>query len=169
LPAHLHAWTMSDESRIAFSCGNNQKSRNGIHAVAQAFSPLKYPIHGGRHTVRQRCFYTRVDVDKVDWAWTCRGDDAKIVALRKQGIERTESICPWGFEVTVPVGTSRNLSGFASYRALSVDSVLATLRAYFSAIFLIVLPPRIVNGTQRVFSMGTLEKPTPLRFLRRNQ
>src|SRR6516164_3119128 len=57
--------------------------------------PLKYPIHGGRHTVRQRCFYTRVDVDKVDWAWTCRGDDAKIVALRKQGIERTESICPW--------------------------------------------------------------------------
>jgi len=131
--------------------------------------PLKYPIHGGRHTVRQRCFYTRVDVDKVDWAWTCRGDDAKIVALRKQGIERTESICPWGFEVTVPVGTSRNLSGFASYRALSVDSVLATLRAYFSAIFLIVLPPRIVNGTQRVFSMGTLEKPTPLRFLRRNQ
>jgi len=94
LPAHLHAWTMSDESRIAFSCGNNQKSRNGIHAVAQTFSPLKYPIHGGRHTVRQRRLYTRVDVDKVDGPWPCRGDDAKIVALRKQGIERTESIRP---------------------------------------------------------------------------
>src|SRR6516162_4717301 len=85
---------MPDESRIAFSCGNNQKSRNGIHAVAQTFSPLKYPIHGGRHTVRQRRLYTRVDVDKVDGPWPCRGDDAKIVALRKQGIERTESIRP---------------------------------------------------------------------------
>src|SRR5215469_3525574 len=52
LPAHLHAWTMPDESRIAFSCGNNQESRNGIHAVAQTFSPLKYPIRGGRHAMR---------------------------------------------------------------------------------------------------------------------
>ena len=33
LPAHLHAWTMPDESRIAFFRRNNQKSRNGIHAV----------------------------------------------------------------------------------------------------------------------------------------
>src|SRR6266478_2097676 len=36
----------------------------------------------------------RVYVDKVDGTRTCGGEDAKIVALRKQGIERTESIRP---------------------------------------------------------------------------
>src|SRR6202041_3733095 len=36
----------------------------------------------------------RVYVDKVDGARTGGVEDAKIIALRKQGIERTESICP---------------------------------------------------------------------------
>src|SRR6266849_9163234 len=36
----------------------------------------------------------RVYVDKVDGTRTCRGEDAKIIALREQGIERTESIRP---------------------------------------------------------------------------
>src|SRR5216684_7937324 len=36
----------------------------------------------------------RVYVDKVDGTRTCGGDDAKIISLRKQGIERTESIRP---------------------------------------------------------------------------
>src|SRR5216684_8699785 len=85
---------MPDEPRIALSCWNNQKSRDGIDAVAQTLPPLKYPIHGGSHIVRQRRFNMRVYVDKVDGARTCGGDDAKIVALWKQGIERTESIRP---------------------------------------------------------------------------
>src|SRR6266404_5006121 len=36
----------------------------------------------------------RVYVDKVDGTRTSRGEDAKIIALREQGIERTESIRP---------------------------------------------------------------------------
>src|SRR5260370_35555139 len=36
----------------------------------------------------------RVYVDKVDGTRTCGGEDAKVIALRKQGIERTESIRP---------------------------------------------------------------------------
>src|SRR6266478_1831642 len=36
----------------------------------------------------------RVYVDKVDGTRTCGGEDAKIIALREQGIERTESIRP---------------------------------------------------------------------------
>src|SRR5258708_3087498 len=36
----------------------------------------------------------RVYADKVDGTRTCRGEDAKIIALREQGIERTESIRP---------------------------------------------------------------------------
>src|SRR6266550_1548627 len=94
LPPHLRAWTMPDETRVALSCGNNQKSRDGIHTVAQTLPPLKYPINGDGHTVRQRRFNMRVYVDKVDGARTCGGDDAKVIALRKQGIERTESIRP---------------------------------------------------------------------------
>src|SRR6266446_3573401 len=39
-------------------------------------------------------FNARVYVDKVDGARTCGGDDAKIVALWEQGIERTEGIRP---------------------------------------------------------------------------
>src|ERR1700723_1067453 len=36
----------------------------------------------------------RVHVDKVDGARACGGDDSKIIALWKQGIERTKSIGP---------------------------------------------------------------------------
>src|ERR1700758_1719214 len=33
LPAHLRAWTMPDETGVALSCWNNQKSGDGIHSV----------------------------------------------------------------------------------------------------------------------------------------
>src|SRR6266404_1185264 len=94
LPAHLHAWTMPDETGIALSRGNNQKSGDGIHSVSQTLPPLKDPIEGGSHTVRERRFNVRVYVDKVDGARSGCGEDAKIIALRKQRIERTESIGP---------------------------------------------------------------------------
>src|SRR5712692_5833989 len=81
LPAHLRAWTMPDEPRIALSRGNNQKSGDGIHSVSETLAPLKDPIDGSRHTVRQRRFNVRVYVDEVDGARTCGGDDAKIIAL----------------------------------------------------------------------------------------
>src|SRR5713101_4810745 len=94
LPVHLRAWTMPNEARVALSRWNSQKSRDGIHTVVQALAPLKDPIERGSHTVRQRRFHMRVYVDKVDGTRTCRGEDAKIIALREQGIERTESIRP---------------------------------------------------------------------------
>src|SRR5258708_30166964 len=94
LPAYLCARTVPDEPRIALSRRNNQKSVDGIHTVQQTLAPLKDPIEGGSHTVRERRFNMRVYVDKVHWAGTCGGDDAKIISLRKQGIERTESIHP---------------------------------------------------------------------------
>ena len=60
LPAHLHAWTMPDETRVALSRGNNQKPGDGIHSVSQTLAPLKDPIEGGSHTVRERRFNVRV-------------------------------------------------------------------------------------------------------------
>jgi hypothetical protein len=44
LPAHLSAWTISDKTRVTLPSGNNQKSGDGIHSVAPALAPLKYPI-----------------------------------------------------------------------------------------------------------------------------
>src|SRR5258708_3176370 len=60
LPAHLCAWTMPDETGVALSCGNGQNSRDGIYTVAQTLAPLKDPIEGGSHIVRQRRFNARV-------------------------------------------------------------------------------------------------------------
>src|SRR6266851_1051510 len=81
LPAQFRARTVPDEACVALSLRNNQKSRNGINSVSQALPPLKDPIDGGRHSVRQRCFHARVCVNKVDWAGASRGKNAKIIAL----------------------------------------------------------------------------------------
>ncbi len=81
LPAHFRARTVSDEACITLSCGNNQKSGDGVHSVSQALPPLKDPIDGGSHAVRQRRFNARVYVNKVDGAGASRGENAKIIAL----------------------------------------------------------------------------------------
>src|SRR5882724_2135555 len=94
LPAHFRAWTVSDEARATFSRGNDQKSGDGIHSIAQALPPLKDPIDGGSHAVRQRRFSARVYVNKVDGAGSSRGENAKIIALRKQRIECAEGVRP---------------------------------------------------------------------------
>src|ERR1700688_2254591 len=94
LPAHFHARTVSDEACIALSCRNNQKSGDGVHSISQALPPLKDPIDGGSHAVRQRRFSARVYVNKVDGAWARRGENAKIIALGEQRIERSECVRP---------------------------------------------------------------------------
>ena len=93
LPAHFRARTMPDETRVALSCGNDQESWNGIHSVSHALPPLEDPIHGHSHVARQRRFNVRMCVDEVDRARPSGGEDAKIVAFRKQGIERAEWVC----------------------------------------------------------------------------
>src|SRR6202521_1734979 len=94
LPAHFHARTVSDEACIALSCRNNQKSGDGVHSISQDLPPLKDPIDGGSHAVRQRRFSARVYVNKVDGAWARRGENAKIIALGEQRIERSECVRP---------------------------------------------------------------------------
>ena len=81
LPVNLRARPVSNEARIAVSRGNNQKSGDGIHSVSQTLPPLKNPIDGDSHAVRQRRFNARVGVDKVDGTRASRGENAKIIAL----------------------------------------------------------------------------------------
>src|SRR5712675_1474280 len=94
LPPYFEARTMPDEPRIALSRGNNQKSGDRVHSISQALPPLKDPIDGGSHAVRQRRFSARVYVNKVDGAGSSRGENAKIIALRKQRIECAEGVRP---------------------------------------------------------------------------
>ena len=93
LPSHFRARTVPDETRVALSCGNNQKSWNGIHSVSHTLPPLEDPIDGHRHVAGQRHFNARMCVDEVNRARASGGEDAKIVAFRKQGIERAERVC----------------------------------------------------------------------------
>ena len=60
--------------------------------LSQALPPLKDPIDGGRHSVRQRCFRARVYVNKVDGAGASRGKNAKIIALGEPPIECAEGV-----------------------------------------------------------------------------
>src|SRR6266481_3824469 len=92
LPAHFRARTVSDKACITLSCGNNQKSGDGVHSISQALPPLKDPIDGGRHTVRQRRFNARVCVNKVHGPGTGGGDDAKIIALGERSEEHTSEL-----------------------------------------------------------------------------
>src|SRR6266700_2389661 len=94
LPANLRARTVSNETRVALSCRNNQKSGDGVNSISQTLPPLKDPIDGGSHAVRQRRFNARVYVNKVDGAGAGRGEDAKIIALREQRIEGAERVLP---------------------------------------------------------------------------
>src|SRR5438270_4891428 len=94
LPANLRARTVSNKTRVALSCRNNQKPGNGVHSVSQTLPPLKDPIDGDSHTPRQRCFNARVCVNEVDRPGASRGENAKIVALREEGIERAEGVRP---------------------------------------------------------------------------
>ena len=73
--------------------GIMQKSWNGIHTVSHTFPPLEDPIDRHRHVAGQRHFNARMCVDEVNRAGAGGGDDAKVVAFRKQGIERTERMC----------------------------------------------------------------------------
>ena len=81
LPAQFGAWTVSDETCVALSRRNNQKSGDGVHSISQARPPLEDPIDGDSHTLRQRRLSARVCVDKADGAGASRGENAKIIAL----------------------------------------------------------------------------------------
>src|SRR5216684_1968688 len=148
---------MPNETRVALSCGNNQKSRYGIHTVAQILPPLKDPIEGGSHTVRESRFNMRVYVDKVDGTRTSRGDDAKIIALRKQGIERTQSIRPrivatgdvyLGAESWFERNGRKPVTGFRCHSPC--PDICGTEAAKLPKCFIVEIPTgfRLSNGTR---------------------
>ena len=93
LPAHFRARTVPDETRVALSCGNNQKPRDGIHAVQKALSPIENPIGRECHAMAPLCLYARVNVSEIDRSGTGIRDNPKVVSHRKQWIERSQRVC----------------------------------------------------------------------------
>src|SRR5580700_8229522 len=53
LPSHLHPRPVADEPCAAVAGWDEQKPRNGIHAVGQAFPPLHNHVSRNRHALRK--------------------------------------------------------------------------------------------------------------------
>src|SRR5580698_7776700 len=93
LPANLRTRPVSYESCPTIIPRSDQESRHRVDAIRKALSPLNYPIDGQRHIMRECRFDVRMNVDEVDRAGTCCGQDAKVIALWKKWIERSQGVC----------------------------------------------------------------------------
>ena len=92
LPADLCSGPVSDKTGAAAICSPDQKSWDRIHAVLEALSPLKNPVDGYGHSVGESCFDMRVDVNEVDWARACSGQNSEVVSFWKKRIEGAERV-----------------------------------------------------------------------------
>src|ERR1700757_3162197 len=92
LPTNLRARPIPDVTRFACIAGADQASRYVVDAIVKALSPLHDPIKRGGDIVRQCYLDVRMNIYKVEWAWSGRSQDTEIVALRKERIERAQSI-----------------------------------------------------------------------------
>ena len=67
LGAALLAWHhYEDKPRAATACGGEQKPRNGIHAVGQAFPPLHNQVRRNRHAAWKFRLQPRMHVNEID-------------------------------------------------------------------------------------------------------
>src|SRR5580704_14368468 len=90
LPTNLRARPIPNVARLACIAGADQASRYVVDAIVKTLSPLHDPIKRGNDIVRQWYLDVRMNIYKVDRAGRSR--DTEIVALRKQRIERAQSI-----------------------------------------------------------------------------
>src|SRR6266849_2653010 len=95
LPPDFSAGPVSNESRTAAIGSANEEAGYGIHTIVDVFPPLDNPIERHAHAVGKPRFHARVNVYEVNWARTRGGQNAKVIALRKQGIERTQIFRIW--------------------------------------------------------------------------
>src|SRR5262249_10114776 len=92
LPADLCSGPVSNKTCAAAIRSPDQESWNCVHAVVEALSPLKNPVDGYGHSVGERCLDMRVDVNEVDWARACSGQNSEIVSFRKKRIEGAKRV-----------------------------------------------------------------------------
>src|ERR1700741_2840294 len=95
LPTNLRARPIADVARLACVAGADQASRYVVDAVVKTLSPLHDPIKRGSDIVRQCYLDVRMNIYKVERARSGRGQNTEIVTLRKQRIERAQSIRGW--------------------------------------------------------------------------
>ena len=88
LPSNFRPRPVSDESGAAAVGSSDKEAGYGVHTIVYVFPPLHDPIERHAHVVRERRFDARVDVYEVDWAWARGGQNAEVIAFRKQRVER---------------------------------------------------------------------------------
>src|SRR5580704_979052 len=95
LPANFSSRPVSNEARAAAIGSADEEAGYGVHTIVDVFPPLNYPIERHAHAVGKRRFHARVNVYEVNWAWARGGQNAKVIAPRKQRIEGTQSFRIW--------------------------------------------------------------------------
>src|SRR3984885_12189902 len=73
LPMQLRARPVSDKSRLAVTCGPDQRSRDRVDPAQDIFPPLKNPVDRRGYVVRNCCFDMRVNIDEVKRTGSCCG------------------------------------------------------------------------------------------------
>src|ERR1700683_1915233 len=90
LPIDLSAGPVTNESCATIICRPDQKSWYSIHAILKIFPPLKNPVHRPRHPMGKCSIDARMNVHEVDGTGTSCGQNPKVLAFRKQRIERSQ-------------------------------------------------------------------------------
>src|SRR5580704_9623872 len=95
LPVNFSTRPVSNESGAAAIGSADKEAGYGVHTIVGVFPPLDDPIERHAHVVGKRRFHVRVNIYEVNWARTRGGQNAKVIAFRKQRIERTQSPGIW--------------------------------------------------------------------------
>src|SRR5215470_3191751 len=80
LPSHLDTRPIADEPCAAAVGGNDQKSRNSVHSIAQTLPPLHNQVRRNGDAVRKLRLEPRMHVDEIDRSGASIGEHSEIIA-----------------------------------------------------------------------------------------
>src|SRR5712671_1148457 len=92
LPTNFHSGSIADEASSAAVGRDEQKTRYRVDSVVEALPPLGNQIRRNRHAAHRLDLKPRVHVNEILRSGSRVGQHPKIVADRKQSIERSEAI-----------------------------------------------------------------------------
>ena len=92
LPTNFHSGSIADEASSAAVGRDEQKTRYRVNSVVEALPPLGNKIRRNRYTAYRLDLKPRVQVNEILRSGSRVGQHPKIIADRKQGIERSEAV-----------------------------------------------------------------------------
>jgi hypothetical protein len=122
LPPNLHSGSIADKASSAAVGRDEQKTRYRINSVVEVLPPLGDEIRRNRYTAYRLDLKPRVHVNEILRSRSRVGQHPKIVANRKQRIERSEA-------VVATVVTARDVIAGIGFAVLGIDDDPAQMNA----------------------------------------